>query len=110
MKLLFDQNLSPRLVEILNDVFPEGVHMSQVGLSQASDEALWNYARANGMVICTKDTDFLDMSVLHAFPPKVIWLAHGDYTTSQVEALLRMHADAIAAFAADDVSGTLALY
>jgi predicted nuclease of predicted toxin-antitoxin system len=110
MRLLFDQNLSPRLVDRLNDVFPQALHVSQVGLSRAPDEALWDYARVNALVICTKDTDFLDMSVLNGFPPKIVWLAPGDYTTAQVEALLRQHAGEIEAFATDDVTGILTLY
>ena len=68
MRLLFDQNLSPRLVDRLKDVFPQALHVSQVGLSRAPDEVLWDYARTNALVICTKDTDFLDMSVLNGFP------------------------------------------
>jgi predicted nuclease of predicted toxin-antitoxin system len=33
VKLLFDENLSPRLVERLVDVYPESKHVSGVGLT-----------------------------------------------------------------------------
>ena len=58
------------------DVFPQALHVSQVDLSRALDEVLWDYARANALVICTKDTDFLDMSVLNGFPAPF----HVDYS------------------------------
>ena len=44
MKLLFDENLSPRLVERLTDLYPDCVHVGEVGLERAPDEAVWNYA------------------------------------------------------------------
>ena len=44
MRLLFDQNLSPRLVDRLKDVFPQALHVSQVDLSRVPDEVLWDSA------------------------------------------------------------------
>jgi len=37
MKLLFDENLSHRLVRLLTDVFPDSVHVRDVGLQAADD-------------------------------------------------------------------------
>lgn len=51
MKLLFDENLSPRLVAGLSDVFPESVHVRDAGLSRATDAAIWDYARSHGLTI-----------------------------------------------------------
>ena len=48
MKLLLDQNLSPRLVARLADLFPDSQHVSYVGLDRASDRAVWDYARDHG--------------------------------------------------------------
>ena len=39
MKLLFDENISPRLVAGLSDVFPGSVHVRDVGLARATDAA-----------------------------------------------------------------------
>ena len=77
-RLLFDQNLSHRLVTALADVFPESVHVCDVGLSQATDSAVWAYARENGLVILTKDNDFNQMSFPYGAPPKVVWLRAGN--------------------------------
>lgn len=64
MKLLFDQNLSPRLVNRLTTDYPHSAHVSTLGLDQALDIDVWIYARDNGFTIVTKDADFSDMSVL----------------------------------------------
>ena len=58
MKLLFDENLSPRLVNFLSTPFLGSVHVRDVGLAQADDEAIWTYAKDNGFAIVSKDSDF----------------------------------------------------
>ena len=58
MKLLFDQNLSPRLVDSLAEVFPASLHVRSAGLDRAADEAVWRFALENGFTIVTKDSDF----------------------------------------------------
>ena len=57
MKLLFDENLSPRLVGLLADLFPNSLHVRDVGLKTAEDSLVWNYARDNNLVIASKDAD-----------------------------------------------------
>jgi predicted nuclease of predicted toxin-antitoxin system len=109
MNLLFDHNLSPRLVNRLADVFPGSSHVFLLGLAQASDNEIWNYARDNDFVLVTKDADFGDLVVLRGFPPKVLWLRLGNCTTGQVEALIRVHAAAIQQFIADQAVGILSL-
>jgi predicted nuclease of predicted toxin-antitoxin system len=65
MKLLFDQNLSPRLVTRLADLFPDSDHVYPLGLDQALDIEVWNYARDNDFILVSKDADFGEMSLLH---------------------------------------------
>jgi len=74
MRLLFDQNLSPRLVGRLRDVFPDCSHVFSHGLDRADDRVLWEFARVNDFVLVTKDADFSELSTLQGFPPKVIWI------------------------------------
>ncbi len=109
MKLLFDQNMSFRLVRSLADTFPGSSHVQFVGLDSASDDQVWEYARLNGFVIVTKDEDFNDLSVMRGIPPKVIWLQLGNCTTSQVEAAIRACIEDIRAFREDAFTGTLVL-
>ena len=60
MKLLFDHNLSPRLVARLADVLPDASHVALAGLDRATDQQVWEFAREHGYTIVTKDTDFGD--------------------------------------------------
>jgi predicted nuclease of predicted toxin-antitoxin system len=46
----------------------------EVGLREADDVAIWQYAKLNGYVMVSKDTDFQQRSLLHGAPPKFIWL------------------------------------
>jgi predicted nuclease of predicted toxin-antitoxin system len=45
MKLLFDQNLSPRLVLNLADLFPDSNHVYAIALDRAQDRDVYEYAR-----------------------------------------------------------------
>lgn len=108
--LLLDQNLSPRLVERLADLYPGSVHVSTVGLGAASDQIVWEFARQNDYMITTKDADFGELGLLWGFPPKVIWIRRGNASTQAIEVLLREDFEAIAALRDDPETGTLTLF
>jgi len=92
LKLLFDANLSPKLVERLAELFPDSLHVFHTGLVRfTSDETIWEYAAAHGFTIVTADSDFLDLASSRGTPPKVVRLENCNYRTSQVEDLLRRH-------------------
>lgn len=107
--LLFDQNLSPRLVDRLDDLFPGSKHVSGVNLDTATDEAVWLFARENGFIITTKDADFTELAVVRGFPPKVLWIRRGNCSTKDIEALIRRNVAAIIALGEDADTGVLAL-
>ena len=109
MKLLFDQNLSPKLVPRLADLFPGSIHVLSVGMDQADDNQVWECTKLNGFAVVTKDEDYNNLSVLHGSPPKVLWLQSGNCTIIQVKALLRSHFAEIEAFENDTSTGTLVL-
>lgn len=109
MKLLFDQNLSPKLVAQLADLLPGSSHVQTAGLDQATDDQIWDYARLNGYAIVTKDEDYYNLSVLRGCPPKVVWLQIGNCTTAQVEALFRGRYADIETFGQDPALGVLVL-
>lgn len=98
MKLLFDENLAPRLAARLQDVFPESLHVRDAGLASASDLEVWNHAKERGFAIVSKDSDFKQQSFVHGHPPKVIWLRLGNCSTADIERFLRIHAETIATF------------
>ena len=109
MKLLFDENLSPKLVRLLDDLFPDSVHVRDVGLKASDDLVVWQYAQDNSLIICSKDSDLHQRSFLLGFPPKVLWVRLGNCSTSDVEKLLRKHFATIALFAEDDYASFLIL-
>ena len=109
MKLLFDENLSPKLVTRLATEFPESVHVSRVGLDQADDETVWAFARENAVTIVTKDADFQEISLRLGMPPKVVWLRRGNCSVDETVAMLRDNVDGIRAFNADSRSAVLVI-
>jgi predicted nuclease of predicted toxin-antitoxin system len=109
MKLLFDENLSPKLVRRLADLFPDSVHVRDVGLQAADDPPVWEFAKNNGLIIVSKDSDMHQRSFTLGHPPKIIWLRLGNCSTSQVEEVLRRNLIAIRAFYEDDFASFLSL-
>jgi predicted nuclease of predicted toxin-antitoxin system len=100
VRLLFDHNLSPRLVRLLSDVYPGARHVRDLGLECASDTTIWDHARAQNLVIVSKDSDFHQRSLLLLHPPKVLWIRRGNCSTGEIAALLRDAHEDVRAFVA----------
>lgn len=99
MKLLFDENVSDRLVKTLADVFPDSSHVRSLGLRGAEDPQIWDRARNDGFTIVSKDTDFRERSYVEGAPPKVVWLDVGNAGSAAIEDLLRRERDRLERFA-----------
>jgi len=110
MKLLLDQNLSPRLVRRLADLYPNSSHVAEVGLDRSLDQEVWNYAREHDYLIVTKDVDFSEFSLLQGFPPKVIWIRRGNCSTRDIETILRENFNSIKAMNEDEGIGIIELF
>lgn len=95
MKLLFDENLSPKLVARLAKEFPHSAHVDRIGLGGADDALVWEYAKSEGYILVSKDADFHEKSLLLGYPPKVIWIRRGNCTVKQIEEILRKHLENI---------------
>jgi predicted nuclease of predicted toxin-antitoxin system len=74
MKLLLDENLSRRIVPFLQATFPGSSQIALLGLEGASDSEIWQYAKTNGFVIVSRDSDFQERSLVAGHPPQVVWL------------------------------------
>jgi predicted nuclease of predicted toxin-antitoxin system len=107
VKLLFDQNLSPRLVQRLSDLYPGSAHVYHIGLDRASDTVLWNHAREHAFILVTQDADFSEISEILGFPPKVIWIRRGNCSTGEIETILRRGHEAIIRLDDDPTTGIL---
>ena len=102
MRLLFDQNLSPRLKEASRDLYPESLHVRDVGLESADDVVVWAYANEHELTIASKDSDFRQLSFTFGHPPKVIWIRCGNCSTSEIESILRDRYNDLLSFYQDE--------
>lgn len=94
MKLLLDENLSRRIIPTILGTYPESTQVALLGMDAYSDEQLWAFARDNGYILVTQDSDFNDLSALYGYPPKVIWLKCGNQSKQRItEILLSIQAD-----------------
>ena len=99
MRLLFDEQLSEELLKSLHDLFPDSLHIRQLGAGGSPDLIVWQLAREHNCLLVTKDEDFHRLSVLRGAPPKVVWLRLGNCATEDVARLLRQRVDDIQRFA-----------
>lgn len=109
MRLLFDQNLSRYLKRRLVDLYPDSLHVQDIGLESNPDLIVWGHAASQDLVIVTKDADFVELSLRLGHPPKVIWLRIGNAPTASVASLLRSSHGDIRAFCEDENKSLLVL-
>lgn len=95
MKLLLDENLSRRLVPFLLNDYPGSTQIALLGMERASDREIWDYAKTQGFVIVTRDSDYYDLSTIYGPPPKVIWLRTGNPSKATTLSALLNHRGAI---------------
>ena len=110
MKLLLDQNISPKLLKSLIVLYPGSVHVQSIGLASALDVEIWDYAKKNGFIIVTKDVDFSERSLIFGFPPKIIWIQRGNCSTGNIKDILINHVDDISSLAQNKSTGILSLF
>lgn len=109
MKLLFDQNLSPKLVYQLKEIYPNSVHVQQVNLHSEIDSKIWDFAKKNNFIIVSKDIDFYERVLIQGFPPKVIWLSLGNCSTNDIMNILRLNYNRVIEFEKNRKTGILIL-
>jgi predicted nuclease of predicted toxin-antitoxin system len=109
VKLVFDENLSPRLARVLSEEFPGSTHVSLAGLRGAEDGRIWDHARNEHFAIVSKDTDFRERSYLEGAPPKIVWLDVGNAGAMAIEEPLRNERERLERFAVSDESSILIL-
>lgn len=109
MKLLLDENLSRRLVPFVQADFPESSQVVLLGLEAATDREIWQYAKQQGYVIVTKDSDYRDLSEWLGTPPQVILLAMGNSSKGEILHILSHHKNHIKQLLADPDIGCVEL-
>jgi predicted nuclease of predicted toxin-antitoxin system len=101
VKILFDENLSSKLVVKLAELFPGSIHVKSAGLEASPDLEIWDFAGRQGFLLVTTDADFCQMATTLGPPPKLVWLRRWHHPTRDAEELLRHNAVRITEFAAD---------
>ena len=98
MRLLFDQNISHRILKILSDEFTDSTSVKKENLIDRSDKAIWEFAKKTNLIIVTQDSDFNDFNLLYGFPPKIIWIRTGNLKTEELANILKIHISEIREF------------
>jgi len=105
MKLLFDQNISYRILKLLSNDFLGSSHVKKEGLVNESDRVIWEFAKTNGYTIVSQDADFNDLCLLNGFPPKIVWIRTGNLPTKTILFLLNQHLNDLIKFIKDNDHG-----
>ncbi len=98
MNLLFDQNISFRLINKISEDFPKARQVKQLGLENFTDREIWDYAKKNEYTIVTFDADFYDLATYLGHPPKIVWLRTGNRKTDHLAMILISKKDLIEEF------------
>ena len=88
MKLLFDQNISPKILKLLSEYTLDCQQVRFVDLENAADMQIFQFAKANYFSIVTFDLGFIDLNGLYGTPPKIIYLNTGNMTTKRISELI----------------------
>ncbi len=106
-KLLFDNNISHRVIARVADIFPNANHVMLEKLDEVSDNKVWMFARSHNYTIVTKDSDFNDMAIHKGTPPKIIWIKLANCKVAEIEKILRDHEIAIKEFLDEPIGAIL---
>lgn len=106
-KLLFDQNLSYKIIKQIGHIFPKSTHVRLVNLDKSDDLTVWHYAKEHGYHIVSQDTDFNDINTLNGYPPKIIRINTGNTSTQTIIDLLQNKSEIINEFLKNEKIGYL---
>jgi len=110
MKLLFDENISHKILKKIDSVYKESFHCNSIRPLLKNDLEIWEYARNNNFSIVTFDEDFYEWMVLKGFPPKIIWLRTGNTSTNDIANSLNLKVESIKEFLENPDIGILEIY
>lgn len=89
MKFWVDAQLPPQLADWLQTEFlVDAVSLRDLGLRDASDDVIFQSAHAAGVVIISKDSDFVDLVSRYGTPPQLLWVTCGNVTNRRLREVL----------------------
>ena len=90
MIIWIDAHLSPAIAVWITSTFGiTAIALRDIGLRDAEDPEIFETAKAEGVVLMTKDSDFVDLANRFGAPPKIIWLRCGNTSNAQLQNILR---------------------
>lgn len=110
MKLLFDQNLSYRIVKSLRKLEIDCLHINETNLKNPKDIEIFNFARLENFTIVSYDSDFIDLVGFHGYPPKLIKFTNGNLRNEDVVTKILINIYNIETFLRDETLGILEIY
>ena len=78
IRFLVDAQLPPGLARHLTARGHAAEHVNRIGLGNASDGAIWQYAARTGATLVTKDEDYVALAGQEATGPQVVWIRIGN--------------------------------
>ena len=106
--MLFDQNISFRILSKIEIHFPDAKQVRELGIENYSDIEIWKFAKENNYTIVTFDGDFYDLSNFKGFPPKIIWLRFGNTKTDFVAEIINSRNSIIKDFISSEAYSKIA--
>lgn len=89
MIIWIDAQLSPAIAKWISESFPvQALPLRELGLRDASDRQIFEAARQSGIVVLTKDRDFIELVNRYGSPPQVIWLTCGNTSNDRLKQIL----------------------
>lgn len=84
-----DAHLSPAIATWITEVFGiSAFPLRDLGLRDAEDPEIFEAAKAQKVILMTKDNDFVDLVERLGSPPKIIWLTCGNTSNAQLRKIL----------------------
>lgn len=105
MRLIFDQNISHRILKELPIRFSYSTSVKSEGLINANDKEIWEFAQKSNLTIVTQDSDFNDLNAVYGYPPKIVWLRLGNLSTAQIASIILSQEQEILDFIKDKAYG-----
>jgi predicted nuclease of predicted toxin-antitoxin system len=89
MMIWVDAQLSPAIAAWMTTTFSiTAFALRDVGLRDAEDPEIFEAAKAQGVIVMTKDSDFVDLANRLGAPPQIIWLTCGNTSNARLKEIL----------------------
>ncbi|MGD1805144.1 DUF5615 family PIN-like protein [Dapis sp. BLCC M126] len=89
MIIWIDAQLSPAIATWISDTFGvTALALRDIGLRDAEDFEIFEAAKAESVILITKDSDFVDLVNRLDSPPQIIWLTCGNTSNARLREIL----------------------